>query len=74
MTKYIIGFFTFLGSVIVIWLIYLYAEIRFEIDKIVHYKPNLTTQFFDKNGELVANLFEKEHRLYVKYDDIPHKL
>ena len=34
----------------------------------------MTTQFFDKNGELVANIFQKEHRLYVKYDDIPPRI
>lgn len=43
---------------------------RFDIDKIVDYKPNLTTQLFDKNGDLVSNIFQEEHR-YVKYDDIP---
>ena len=72
--KYVLGFFTLLGLAIVSWLIYLYANIRFDIDKIVNYNPPLTTQFFDKNGELVANIFNEEHRLYVNYDDIPPRI
>ena len=72
--KYVLGFFTLLGLAIASWLIYLYANIRFDIDKIVNYNPPLTTQFYDKNGELVANIFNEEHRLYVNYDDIPPRI
>ena len=53
------------------WLLYLYAQIRFDINEIVDYKPKLTTQFYDKNDRLVANIFQKEHRFYVPFDDIP---
>ena len=72
--KYVLGFFAILSLSIASWIIYLYANIRFDIDKVVNYNPPLTTQFFDKNGELVANIFQKEHRLYVKYDDIPPRI
>ncbi len=54
-----------------IWLITLYSQIRFDINKLVNYNPPLTTQFFDKNDKLVANIFDKENRLLVKYKDIP---
>ena len=74
MLKYIFGFFTILGLGVLSWLVYLYLNLRFEIDEVVNYNPPLTTQFFDKNGELVANKFEKENRLYVKYDDIPPRV
>ncbi len=53
------------------FLISLYSEIRFDVEKIVNYKPNLTTQFFDKNGQHIGNIFDKENRLYVTYNDIP---
>ncbi len=56
------------------WLLFLYSQIRFDVDKIVNYKPNLTTQFFDKNGVHLGNIFQDEHRLYVKYDDIPPRI
>ncbi|RXJ80287.1 penicillin-binding protein 1A [Arcobacter sp. F2176] len=74
MIKYILGIITIIGLSVVSWLVYLYLNLRFDIDKIVNYKPPLTTQFFDKNGELVANIFEKENRLYVDYDDIPPRV
>ncbi len=72
--KYVLGFFTLIGIAVLTWLLYLYNEIRFDIDKVVNYKPPLTTQFFDKNGELVANIFDKENRLYVEYKDIPPRV
>ena len=72
--KYIFGFFAAILLSTFGWLIYIYMNIRFDIDKIVNYNPTLTTQFFDKNGKLVANIFKKEHRLYVKYEDIPARV
>ncbi|RXJ87809.1 penicillin-binding protein 1A [Arcobacter sp. CECT 8985] len=72
--KYIFGFFTIVALAFLGWLLYLYSSIRFELDKIVDYKPRLTTQFFDKNGKLIANTFSKENRLYVKYKNIPPRV
>ncbi|AXX93271.1 penicillin-binding protein [Malaciobacter molluscorum LMG 25693] len=72
--KYILGFFTIIALAVLGWLLYLYSTIRFEIDKVVDYKPRLTTQFFDKNGKLIANTFSKENRLYVKYENIPPRV
>lgn len=57
-----------------IGLIVLYSQIRFDIDKIVDYKPKLTTQFFDKNGVHLGNIFDKENRLYVNYASIPPRV
>jgi len=72
--KYLFALFTIISLAVFGWLIYIYMNIRFDIDKIINYKPKLTTQFFDKNGNLVANIFSEEHRLYVKYEDIPAKV
>ncbi len=72
--KYIFTFFTVITLSILGWLIYIYMNIRFDIDKIINYNPKLTTQFFDKNGKLVSNIFKDEHRLYVKYEDIPARV
>lgn len=69
--------FTFLILVAVLifgWILFLYSEIRFDINKVVNYDPPKTTQFYDKKGKLVANIFDEEHRLYVNYDDIPARV
>ncbi|MEA3290218.1 MAG: PBP1A family penicillin-binding protein [Campylobacterota bacterium] len=59
---------------IVIWLIILYSQIRFNVDEIVNYDPKLTTRFYDKNDQLVGNIFDDEHRIYVKYENIPPRI
>ncbi|NVJ54505.1 MAG: PBP1A family penicillin-binding protein [Campylobacteraceae bacterium] len=74
MIKYFFAFIIFIGIVISAWLLHLYSEIRHDIDAIVNYKPNVTTQFYDKNGKLIANIFDKKHRLYVDYDNIPARV
>jgi len=56
------------------FLLYFYSQIRFEVDRLLNYNPKLTTQLFDKNGQLVANLFDGEHRVYAKYEEIPPKV
>jgi len=63
-----------LGLSVIVGLIVLYSQIRFDVDKIVDYKPRLTTQFFDKNGVHLGNIFEKENRVYVKYSAIPPRI
>lgn len=63
-----------MGIGIAIWLVVLYSQIRFDINPIVDYKPNLTTSFYDRNDKLVANIFQDEHRFYTKFDDIPPKI
>ncbi|WP_156790570.1 penicillin-binding protein 1A [Sulfurospirillum barnesii] len=59
---------------VVLAIIFLYAQIRFDAHKIIEYNPKLTTQIYDRNGELIANLFEEEHRLYVPYEEIPARV
>lgn len=72
--KYIITLF-FTGVFIAIaGLIYIYSLVRFDAYKIIDYSPRLSTQIFDRNEELVANLFVKEHRLYASYDQIPPRV
>ena len=63
-----------LGVSVLIALVVLYSQIRFDVDKIVDYKPRLTTQFFDKNGVHLGNIFDKENRIYVKYNNIPPRI
>jgi penicillin-binding protein, 1A family len=53
--------------------LYIYSLVRFDAYSIIDYKPKLTTQIYDRNGELIANIFE-ENRIYVKYEDLPTRM
>lgn len=55
------------------FLIYLYNEIRFDIETIVDYDPDLTTRIYDRNGDLIANVFES-HRVYTPIEDVPGRV
>lgn len=74
MMKYIFTFLLLIAVGVAGWLLKLYSDIRHDIDKVVNYNPPKTTQFYDKDGKLVANIFNKEHRLYVKYENIPARV
>jgi penicillin-binding protein 1A len=74
MIKKILILILLLAISVFIGLIILYSQIRFDIDRIVDYKPRLTTQFFDKKGVHLGNIFDKENRLYVKYNAIPPRI
>ena len=43
----------------------------YDISSLVNYNPPVTTRFYDKNDEKIANIFEKEHRYYAYFDEIP---
>ena len=62
------------GIVAAVYLYDLYEEIKDDINSVVNYSPKQSTQFFDKNGRLLANTFKDENREYVKYDDIPARV
>ncbi|WP_281950306.1 penicillin-binding protein 1A [Nitrosophilus kaiyonis] len=55
-------------------LFYYYDQIRDQADSIINYNPPLTTKIFDRNGKLIANIFDKENRVYAKYEEIPPKV
>ena len=58
----------------IIYAIFLLTSVYIKNYAFDDFKPKLTTQIVDKNGKLIANIFDKEHRFYVKYDDIPPRL
>jgi penicillin-binding protein 1A len=74
MIKKISLFILFVVVSLVVWLIFLYSQIRFDIQKIVDYKPKLTTIFFDKHNNHIANTFDGEHRFYTAFKDIPPRV
>ncbi len=46
----------------------------YDISSLKNYKPSLTTRFYDKNGEKIANIFEGEHRYYAEFNEIPPRI
>lgn len=74
MIKYILGLIIIVGLAIYGWLYTLYDEIKDDVDKAVNYAPKQSSQFFDKDGKLIANTFKDENRDFVKYDDIPARI
>jgi len=51
--------------------IYAYEEISLDADKLINYKPETSSVILDRNGENLAYVFKKQHRLYATYDEIP---
>ncbi len=72
--RFILGFFVVVSLGTAGWLYSLYIQIEDSVHKVVDYNPKQSTQFFDKNGKLIANIFDKYNREYVKYDDIPARV
>lgn len=62
-----------IGTVIFV-LFYTVFTYNSDVSKIVDYQPKLTTQILDRNNELIANVFDREHRLYVPFEKIPPRL
>jgi len=54
--------------------LYFLSQYGHETQKLINYKPNQTTRIYDRNGELIANIFKKEHRLYAPFSEIPPRL
>lgn len=72
--KYIVTIFLAGVFVVAGGLLYIYSQVRFDAYKIIDYNPKLSTQIYDRNGDLIANIFEKHHRLYASYDEIPARV
>ena len=74
----IVKFFISLAAIVIIgcgvYVFYLFSNSGVQNYTFKDFKPPLSTQIFDKNGNLVANIFDKEHRFYVEYEDIPPRL
>ena len=51
--------------------VYAYEQIALDADKLINYKPETSSVILDRNGEKLAYVFKKQHRLYARYDEIP---
>lgn len=56
------------------YLAYYYNQIKYEVNSLIDYKPTLTTEIYDRNGDKIANIFDKEHRYFVHFEDIPPQI
>ena len=46
----------------------------YDISKLVNYKPEITSRIYDKDGKKIANIFNKKHRYYASFDEIPPRI
>lgn len=60
-----------LAAIFLMWVLYVLNQIRIDVNKVVDYTPELTTQLYDRNDRLIANVFDKEHRFYAPFKTIP---
>lgn len=69
-------FIVFAGLFIALiaYLAYYYNQIKYEVNSLIDYKPTLTTEIYDRNGDKIANIFDKEHRYFVHFEDIPPQI
>jgi len=51
--------------------IYAYQEVKLDADRLINYKPPISSVILDRNGKRLAYVFRKQHRLYATYDEIP---
>jgi penicillin-binding protein 1A len=58
----------------IVYIGYYYNQIKYEVNSLIDYKPTLTTEIYDRNGDKIANIFKKEHRYFVHYEDIPPQI
>lgn len=72
--RYLLGFIVAVVLSGVLWLSFFYSELRVDLDHVIDYKPKLSTEFYDVNGELVANIFDGQNRKYAYYNEIPPRM
>lgn len=72
--RYLLGFIVAVVLSGVLWLSFFYSELRVDLDHVIDYKPRLSTEFYDVNGDLVANIFDGQNRKYAHYNEIPPRM
>ncbi len=50
---------------------YAYNQVELEADALINYSPEVSSEILDRNGNRLAYVFKKRHRLYANYDEIP---
>jgi penicillin-binding protein 1A len=55
-------------------LAYYYFSYDYDISSLTEYHPAQTSRIYDKNGEKIANIFDKQHRYYAPFEEIPPRI
>ncbi|MCD6173844.1 MAG: PBP1A family penicillin-binding protein [Sulfurimonas sp.] len=50
---------------------YYYLSFSYDVSSLVDYKPSKSSRIYDKNGDKIANIFDKKHRFYAPFNEIP---
>ncbi|MCB4766982.1 MAG: hypothetical protein LGB66_07370, partial [Sulfurovum sp.] len=50
--------------------VYAYEEVSLDADKLINYRPEISSVVLDRNGKKLAYIFKKHHRLYARYDEL----
>ncbi len=53
---------------------YFLLNYDYDISKLVDYKPEITSRIYDKDGKKIANIFNKKHRYYASFEEIPPRI
>jgi len=53
---------------------YFLLNFKYDISSLVDYNPEVTSRIYDKDGKKIANIFNKKHRYYARYDEIPPRI
>ncbi|SHO80757.1 Multimodular transpeptidase-transglycosylase [hydrothermal vent metagenome] len=51
--------------------VYAYEEVKLDANKLINYKPEVSSVILDRNGKKLAYVFKNKHRLYARYEDMP---
>ena len=72
--KIVLGVFIIAAIALIGGYIYISKDLKLNADKLINYNPKLTSKIYDRNGELISNIFGTTNREYAKFDDIPSRL
>ncbi len=50
---------------------YTYSSVDSDVKRVTSYTPDISTEILDRNGRRIAFIFNKRHRLYATYSEIP---
>jgi len=48
-----------------------YKEVNLDVNRILNYRPAISSEILDRNGVRLAYIFKKQHRLYANFSEIP---